>query len=597
MSIQSNFPAIRPSLLLDFANVKALDPRVTFTRASTATFYDGKTVAKAEENLLLVSEQFDNAGWSKSELTVSANSVVAPDGNTTADTITPSTNSARHTIQQSFTSAGATYVYSVYAKPNGYNRITIREAQSSGNGATFDVSTGTVVTNIVSGVGSIVSVGNGWYRCSMVATETSGTRAMQILVNTNAGSGFEAAFVGDGTSGVYIWGAQLEQRSAVTAYTPTTTQAITNYIPALQTAASGVARFDHNPTTGESLGLLIEEQRTNLLTNSAFNLSVSQAGSNSTIPTISPDGTLSAGEIIPDTTTTLHQWNFSASYTSGIAYTYSFFAKLNPVTASTTTLVALNGTSASTIGSVGSFFVNLSTGATSGAASATAVGNGWYRVAITFTPTATSSSNFFIRAVNASNASAAGNGFSGIYIWGAQLEAGAFATSYIPTVASQVTRSADAASMTGTNFSSWYRANEGTTYAEGMQTTISIADPVIVAINNGTVNNGFELYQEDLGQGRVYFSLNGAANYTGQVSGVFTSNNNGKLVLAYAANDLQLCGNAVLATAGTVATVPIVDRLAIGGRTAGTRSWNGTIKKLAYYPARLTNTQLQALTS
>ena len=65
MAIQSNFPAIRPSLLLDFANSKRLDPRITFTRASTARYYDGSTVAKAEENLFVRSQEFATVagGW------------------------------------------------------------------------------------------------------------------------------------------------------------------------------------------------------------------------------------------------------------------------------------------------------------------------------------------------------------------------------------------------------------------------------------------------------------------------------------------------------------------------------------------------------
>jgi hypothetical protein len=97
----TDYPTIRPSLLLDFANTKTLDPRITFTRASTGTYYDGKTVAKAEENLLLQSQTFDNASWVKDNATVTANSTTAPDGTTTAETFTPTVTNGFHHISQS----------------------------------------------------------------------------------------------------------------------------------------------------------------------------------------------------------------------------------------------------------------------------------------------------------------------------------------------------------------------------------------------------------------------------------------------------------------------------------------------------------------
>jgi len=87
MSISQNFPALKPSLLLDFANTKKLDSRVTFARASEGRYYDGQTVAKAEENLLQYSQEFDNAYWTKSATTVTANATAAPDGTTTAEQI------------------------------------------------------------------------------------------------------------------------------------------------------------------------------------------------------------------------------------------------------------------------------------------------------------------------------------------------------------------------------------------------------------------------------------------------------------------------------------------------------------------------------
>ena len=75
----ADLPDIRPSLLLDFANSKTLDPRITFTRGSTATYWDGKTTAKAEENLFSKSQEFDHAYWNKARTDITANATTALD--------------------------------------------------------------------------------------------------------------------------------------------------------------------------------------------------------------------------------------------------------------------------------------------------------------------------------------------------------------------------------------------------------------------------------------------------------------------------------------------------------------------------------------
>ena len=117
-------PDIRPSLLLDFANSKTLDPRITFTRGSTATYYDGVTTAKAEENLQPYSQEFDNGDWQKNNSSVSANSIAAPDGTTTADTITADGGSAlSHGISTTggtSTISSAVATVSVYAKKGSH---------------------------------------------------------------------------------------------------------------------------------------------------------------------------------------------------------------------------------------------------------------------------------------------------------------------------------------------------------------------------------------------------------------------------------------------------------------------------------------------
>jgi hypothetical protein len=582
--------SVRPSLLLDFANTKTLDPRITFTRASTATFYDGKTVAKAEENLVTFSEQFDNAAWLKFNTTVSTNATTSPDGTTTAELAYPTSTGASRSVYRSAMTSGSQYVISVYAKAGGLNHLCFYDETGSGVGKVwFNLSTGAVGTVASGYTASIVDAGNGWYRCIVVRTATGafvlfgGTDADNLSTSTTSG-----------TNGVFLWGAQVEQRSSVTAYTATTTAPITNYIPALQSAASGVARFEHNPVTGESLGLEIEEQRTNLVTasedaNTYFSFKSNMSVSSNVA--ISPNGTLTADTAIPSSgSSSKIIANIGVTF-SAQAHTATIFAKSN----------GYNWISLGFYDGAASYhsWFNLDSGTvgtseSGNTASIQAVGNGWYRCSITRTLPSTASGQYRIYVTNADNTSTFNaNGFSGIYLWGAQVEAGAFATSYIPTVASQVTRSPDYAIMTGTNFSSWYRADEGTLYGEAASLVVSSGYSPIYTVSDGTNNNRIATY---FGPDIHFFvaSNNSAqANLDGGVTaqGVYS-----KIAGAYKVNDF-----AVSLSGGTVATdtsgvLPIVNRFNIGADGTGA-SGGALLKKLAYYPRRLSNAELVSLST
>jgi hypothetical protein len=411
---------------------------------------------------------------------------------------------------------------------------------------------------------------------------------------------------GDGTKGILIWGAQLEQRSSVTAYTATTTQPITNYIPVLLTAASGVARFQHNPTTDESLGLLIEEARTNLLTYSSDFSNAAWVKSRASITSntiVAPDGTLTGDKLVEDTTATnTHYIVQTYSYTSGTAYNYSFYAK-----AAERTRVAILAFPTNSVFTSSTAIFNLSTGlitrqdAGFTSASITNVGNGWYRCSIAITAAATATGSIGILLANGdTSVTYTGDGYSGAYIWGAQLEAGAFPTSYIATTAATVTRNADAASMTGSNFTSWFNNAEGALYAEyiGVNNITASATRRIAEIGDNSANNRIVAGYNTTNNTRYLVVAGNSTQADVQVLGI-TAGSAAKFIGTYKANDFQQASNNTLGTADTAGTVPVVSQITIGSDYAQSinTALNGTIKKLAYYPLRLTNANLQALTS
>jgi len=584
MSLTSQFPDSFPSLRLDFANSKRLDPRVTFTRASAARYYDGQTVAKAEENLLIRSQEFQFS-WTYDAVTISANTTVAPDGTTTADTLAFA-NAATTRGYQPFTGNGSAFTFSVFAKYIDKQWIALRltDSGSVNRFVWFDIQNGVVGTTQAGITASIVASTEGFYRC-IATIATTATSNFAIINGVNGDN--VTSNVGQ-TGSVAAWGAQLEQRSSVTAYTPTTTQPITNYIPVLMTAQAGVPRFDHNPTTAESLGLLIEEQRANLVTYSAQFDDAAWTKENSSITAntiIAPDGTLTGDKFIGTTDNSTHGV-FFPSVGSAAVHTWSTYLKAGEYTWG---VLRIGGAST---------FFNLSNGtvgtnAAGNTASIIPVGNGWYRCSVT--RTLTGSGSKVIRLASADNTETfAGNGFSGIYIWGAQLEAGAFPTSYIPTVASQVTRSADAASMTGTNFSSWYNAAEGTIYAEGSSNGSS-GQIGYVAVSNGTTAEEIDIR---ISNGvRRSFVVTNSTDQASISNGNYTAGAIEKRAVSYFVNLINAATNGSMGVEDTSALLPVVNQLRIGSLGGGAQILNGVLKKIAYYPERLTNAQLQALTS
>jgi hypothetical protein len=375
----------------------------------------------------------------------------------------------------------------------------------------------------------------------------------------------------------------------------------TNSQGLIEGVSSNTARFDYDPVTLAPKGLLIEEQRTNLLTysadldNAAWTKTLSSITANTIV---APDGTLTGDKLVEDTTATNTHFATpaSASFVSGTAYTISFFAKSD---GSGRRIQALFPNTAFSLSTRVNFNVDTQTVTPGVNATGTinAVGNGWYRCAATMTATATASATipFVLATTDASSFAAAtytGNGYSGIYIWGAQVEAGAFPTSYIPTTTAQVTRAADSASMTGVNFSSWYRQDEGTLFVTS-ETKSNASFIRIAAISFGTSSANEIHISESLSIARGFIvQPSGTISFTGA-----SWNGFGSAALAYKTSDSAFSFNGSLLSNSSAIPSAVRNTLSIGARATGESVLNGTIKKLAFYPQRLSNTELQGLTS
>ena len=353
------------------------------------------------------------------------------------------------------------------------------------------------------------------------------------------------------------------------------------------------ARFDHNPSTGESLGLLVEEARTNLFLRSqdlltSPNLSGATLGDffTSTVDALpSPSGSTNETVKFVSTPTTsqglfLRQGGLSLTAQT---YTVSVYVYV-PTQAGVTNWQML---------------WDYADSADSVQTTTQTTFDRWVRISAPTTLTSTRSFIDFKFRINNSGAPTT----SGItlYAWGAQLEAGAFPTSYIPTEASTRTRAADNASITGKNFSEWYRPDEGTLFAQ-FKSELSITNN-IWSINNypattfATTTNYFRLLTLSNIIHTQYYV--GGTNLYPQFS--LANNNSQKVTQSYNINSSPII-SALNGTIGTgsgniYATSPGFNQLEFGKNTdARTTIGQYTISRLTYYPKRLTNSQLQALT-
>jgi hypothetical protein len=357
----------------------------------------------------------------------------------------------------------------------------------------------------------------------------------------------------------------------------------------IQSAAVNQARFDHNPTTGESLGLLVEEARTNVVTYSEQIDNAAWGKVNLTVTANSitaPDGNTTADTVTANGVNDFH-WTYGTGLITG-PQTCSIFVK-----AGTQNFVQILWGGDATpyanfilsTGSVGSV------GATT-TASIQSFPNGWYRcTASTSSSTATLMHTTFITSGSSGRAEISSLS-TFFYLWGAQVEAGSFPTSYIPTVASAVTRAADVASITGANFSSWYRQDEGTFLGKGRQTYTTPNQFESLIMVGGYPNrtwawsiigsiNIWNVGTDGLDTGQFYTGLTPNVPFSFNVAQA--QENNQSVAVADGVIKASATPSQTLYTNAASLSIGV--------------NYDGHIARLTYYPVRLPDAQLQALTA
>ena len=670
---------------------------IDFTRASNATVTDSDGLVKwAPHNLLLNSESFDAASWAKSSVTPTANSIAAPNGTTTADTLAAS--GANGTTLQTFTAEAISYTFAVWLKrktgtgniqiaadSGTYTTVTITsdwalytvtQTPTAGSktagirivtsadevyawgaslyrsdlggmqpntsayplynpttpknllGYTESLTTGWTNSNttdaIVSEVNPVgltgavnvaATAGNGTLLSSLSLLASPYTFSIWLKRNTGSGTveitvdgtTYVAAAVtgtwtrfsttltptaGTKTPGirlvtsgdaVYAWGAQLSDSASLDTYSPV-------YGAAVTSAAYYGPRRDFDPVTLACKGLLVEEQRTNLLLYSAQFDNGYWTPDNVTVDAdeaVSPDGTMTADLIYP------------TSSGAGRSIARTTVSLTNGLTYSTTIRIKAAGIGFAYVYNVQGnslLYVNLTTGLTSNVGTninnvVSSIANGWVTLSFSSTLNTGSAGSLYIGPCDAAGSTTVtASGINGIYLWGAQLEDNAaFATSYIPTGAATATRNADVASVSTQAFP--YSASESTIVASASPIGPGGSAGSAVFSLKGASGNGLLLYQP-----ATTYSLVAYVDASNVTLGTSSFGAIEKLAIAYngVSNGAVRNGGTVSSVGTTVATA--ADSFYFGN-IAAAYVFNGHIRQITYLPRRISNTELQTRTS
>ena len=367
--------------------------------------------------------------------------------------------------------------------------------------------------------------------------------------------------------------------NVITATRAGTTATYTDSAGLIQVASADTVRVDHVDSVPM---ILCEPSATNLVT---YSEDFSQGNWNKNRVTVvdnsvtSPDGSLNASKLVESATTATHL-TWTQATTTAAPHSFSVFAK-----AGERKRIGLRDNQ---IGNSAVFDLESGSVISGSGGSIAQAANGFFRITLTGTYAAAGTRHeIYVLPDNATttNTSYTGDGTSGLYIWGAQLETGSVATSIIPTSggdAAARTRPADNLSITGSAFSSFYNQSEGTVYTEFEPRELASANNTTLELSDGTGNE--RILSLAYSSYHAYF-VDGGVEQANLDGGNYTVGALNRLAFSFKANNIQASVGGGSVVTDTSASIPTVDRLIIGNQTvANTRQLNGHIKRLIYWP-------------
>jgi len=575
-----------PTLDLNPALPETLDV-ITATRAGTATFTDvNGLIASAPANTVRVDQtqgaeltptvyqyfsqtDLSNSYWTNRNSTITSG-FSSPDGGNNAFKLVAS--QADGDVFAGASSGNShTKVASVFAKANSAtSKLRIQEQNYTGKRTEFDLNLGTITYSNSSGTSTIENVGDGWYRCAHVETYSSGQGTVAFALRSVT------------ADSLFLFGPQVEEGTTPSSFLANTT---------------GSPKFITGATFGPRVPMiLVEPSATNTIrwseSSSAYNYGSGITFESSDV--LAPNGQASAFKMTPNGSNNTNRGGSGSSYSglynaNDVVTTsvwlktdgYDYFLRVGGFFGAESAMFdSLDGSVKSTDGNVIS-------------ASSEDYGNGWFRYKVTYTFQNTINNRYLYAGVRLAKRDASNNPVesfdgtgetSGVLVYGTQFELGSLATSYIPTDndLSGVTRNADDLKITGSAFSSFYNASEGTFYVEAQSKESATYQPHYLEAHDASGQNRFAVYTQSVA--RVFVTANNSVQAHLSL-GSYTANQLQRVAASYKVNDFVGSSNGSSEAGDASGLVPVnPTALAIGRRYADGYHLQGHIKRLLFWP-------------
>jgi len=620
-SFSSTYPTQRPIFSLDASNAGRLDPRMTFSRADTPPTYAAPSAVHywsnekhlSSDNLLLQSSAF-NVTWTGGAIAERNSGQTDPAGGTDGFEIVEASTNDYHRLSQTGTSlGGSNYAFTVYAKQNTGTRYIVLTLLGNANeyvGAVFDLAGGTPTTT--AGVGASAWVksatqtasGNGYYKCTLKLTEALANCTATIHLSNTTSPTLDTygryGYTGDGSS-IDVAFASLSTTGA-TDYNATTTSIHRAYAPSLKSVATaGQPRFEYDPAPdGQSVakGILIEGQAQNLIERSDSidngywvkgNVSVTAAAAVGVTGALNACLVTESAEVSP--ATNYHEIFSGFIYpTSASSCTVSLYCKSAGVPR-VRLLTTAGGNSRNVVYDIINGTVIAETSATGAVES---VGNGFFRISMTYTAPTTGGGRLYLTFMDASsNVFYTGNGYNSVITSGFMFEMNSFASSYISSNSgSATTRAAESLSVATADIG--YTGGPVSIVAEGeggrgdyprlfSMGGLSSYLTFFRYSSAASASTAYKFWVYDSGTQQA--DLNEEASVT-------------RVAVSIDTNSVKSCGNGGTVQSDTAAVMPVLSTtLQIGDQPTGGKQWNGHCKRIAIYNEALSDSNLQAVTS